>query len=82
MQFMVEFRLKPGAKDKAVEAFEKRGPNRTPGVTLESVWVGNHSDVAFALVQSADEALVATAAEQWSEFGTTRIHSVVDVQQF
>jgi hypothetical protein len=82
MLFMVEFRLKPGAKNKAVEAFEQRGPNRIPGVAFEKVWIGNHSDVAYVLIQSADEALVAKAAELWSEFGQTQIHSVVDIQQY
>jgi hypothetical protein len=82
MQFMVEFRLKPGAKSKAVETFEQRGPNRNPGVAFEKAWIGNHSDVAFVLVNSADEALVAKAAEQWSDFGQTQIHPVVDIQQF
>ena len=82
MKFMVEFRLKPGAKNKAVETFEKRGPSRNPGVAFEAAWIGSQSDVAFVLVNSADEALVAKAAEQWSEFGQTEIHSVVDIQQF
>jgi len=34
MKFMIEFRLKPGSKNKAAEAFEKRGPNRSSGVTF------------------------------------------------
>ena len=39
MKYMVEFRLKPGSKSKAVEYFESRGPNRNPGVTFRGAWV-------------------------------------------
>ena len=38
--------------------------------------------MAATKLRSADEALVAKAAEQWSEFGQTKIYSVVDIQQF
>ena len=79
---MVEFRLKPGTKNKAVEAFERRGPSRNPGVTFEGAWVGSHSDVAFVLVNSEDEGLVAKVAESWAAFGEAKIHAVIDVQQF
>jgi hypothetical protein len=82
MKFMAQFRLKPGAKNKAVEAFEQRGPNRNPGVTFLGAWVGNHSDVAFVLVEGEDEAHVAKAAEAWVPFGEAQIHSVIDVQQY
>ena len=82
MKFMVEFRLKPGAKNKAVEAFEQRGPNRIQGVTFEGAWIGNHSDVAFVLVDSEDEAHVTKVADLWSEFGQPQIHQVIDVQQY
>jgi hypothetical protein len=79
---MVEFRLKPDSRNKAVEAFEMRGPNRNPGVTFEGAWIGHHSDVAFVLVKSEDEAHVARVAELWSEFGQPQIHQVIDVQQY
>ncbi|MCI0540669.1 MAG: DUF3303 family protein, partial [Verrucomicrobiales bacterium] len=69
MQFIVEFQLKPGAKNQAVAAFEQRGPNRNPGVTLKGAWIGSRSDVAFILVDGADEAQVAKAAESWAAFG-------------
>ena len=82
MKFMVEFRLKPGAKNKAVETFEQRGPNRNPGVTFLGAWFGNHSDVAFVLVDGEDEAHVAKVAESWAAFGNAQIHSVNDIQQY
>jgi hypothetical protein len=82
MRFIVEFRIKPGMKNQAVEAFEQRGPNRNPGVTFEGAWVGNHSDVAFVLVDSEDAAHVAKVAEAWNGFGEAQIHSVIDIQQF
>jgi uncharacterized protein DUF3303 len=82
MQFMVEFRFQPGTKDKAVAAFEQRGPNRNPGVAFRGAWVGTKSDVVFVLVESQDEALVAKAAQSWSELGACQIHPVVDVQQY
>ncbi len=63
MKFMVEFELQPGTRNQAVEAFERRGPNRNPGVKFEGAWVGSRSDVAFVLVDGVDEGHVAKAAE-------------------
>jgi hypothetical protein len=82
MKFMVEFRVKPGNKNKALEAFEQRGPNRHPGVTFRGAWVGTHSDVVFVLAESADESLVTQAAQSWTESGDFRITEVVNVEQF
>ena len=82
MQFMVEFRLKPGTKQKAIEAFELRGPSRNPGVTFQNAWIGKHSDMVYVLAESADESQVAKVAEGWSAFGTYRIEPVIDVEQF
>jgi len=82
MKFMVEFQLQPGIKNKAVEAFEQRGPNRNPGVRFVGAWVGTKDDVAFVLVESADEALVAKAGQSWSDFSQHQIYPVIDVQQF
>lgn len=82
MKFMVEFQLKPGCKNKAVAMFEARGPNRDLAVTLRSAWVGTHSDVAFVLVESDAQELVAKVGERWREFGEFQIHPVIDVEQF
>ena len=82
MKFMVEFRLKPGSKNKAVLAFEQRGPNRTPGVTFRQAWIGASDDVVFVLTESTDEALVAKAAQSWSEHGQSQIYRVIDADQF
>ncbi len=82
MKFMVEFQVKPGGKNKVVEAFETRGPNRNPGVTFQGAWIGTNTDVVFALVESESEALVAKAGQSWGEFGAYHIHPVIDVQQF
>jgi hypothetical protein len=78
---MVELRLKSGVKSKALEAFEQRGPNRTPGVTLRGAWVADRKDLVFALLESADEALIAKAASSWGEFGDSQITSVHDIEQ-
>jgi gamma-glutamyl-gamma-aminobutyrate hydrolase PuuD len=82
MKFMVEFRVNAGSKNKVVEAFEQRGPNRNPGVTFHGAWIGKNSDVVFALVESADESLVTSAAKSWTEFDDYRITPVIDVEQF
>ncbi len=82
MTFMLEVTLKPGSRNKAIELFEQRGPNRNPGVTFEGGWIGAHSDVLFVLVESADESLVAGAARSWSEVGEFRITQVIDFEQF
>ena len=82
MKFMIEFRLKPGSKNKAVEAFEKRGPNRSPGVTFRQAWVATSDDVVFVLAEGTDEAHVTAAAQAWSEHGQSQIFRVIDVEQF
>lgn len=82
MKFMVEFRLKPGSKNKAAEVFEQRGPNRTPGVTFRQAWIGASTDVVFVLVESSDEALVGKLAQSWSEHGQSQIYRVIDAEQF
>ena len=82
MQFMVQFQLKPGAKGKAVQAFELRGPSRNQGVTFQGAWIGTSSDIVYVLAESAEESLVAKAAEGWSEFGTCKIEPVIDVEDF
>lgn len=82
MKFMVEIRLNPGGRNTAVAAFEERQPSRNRDVIVEGAWIGHHSEVAFVLVESEDEAHVAKAAELWSEFGQPQIHQVLDVQQY
>jgi Protein of unknown function (DUF3303) len=82
MKYMVEFSVKSGNKNKAVQAFEQRGPNRNPGVTFRGAWIGKNSDVVFVLVESADESLVTSAAKSWAELGDFRITQVIDVEQF
>jgi hypothetical protein len=82
VKFIVEFRMQPGSKNKAIAAFEQRGPNRSPGVTFRNAWIGARSDVVFVLAESADEALVMQAAKSWSETGDFRITPVIDVEQF
>jgi hypothetical protein len=82
MKFMAQFRLKPGAKNQAVEVFEQRGPNRNPGVRFLGAWVGNHADVAFVLVDAEDEACAAKAAEAWAAFGEAQICQVIEIQQY
>jgi uncharacterized protein DUF3303 len=82
MKFIVELRLKPGCKNRAVEAFEARGPNRFPGVNFREAWIGKHSDVAFVLLESADEQTVVAAAKTWTEFGDCQITEVIAGEDF
>ena len=82
MKFMVQFRLKPDMKSKAVEYFENRGPNRNPGVTFRGAWIGKDSDVVFVLVESTDEALVTSVGQSWGQFGMHEAFPVVDIQQY
>ena len=81
MKFMVQFQLRPETKNKALEAFEQRGPNRNPDVTLRELWVGTNSSAVFVLVESEDQALVEKAGRAWAEFGTYQICPVIDAQQ-
>jgi len=73
--------VSPG-RNRVVEAFEQRGPNRSPGVTFQGAWIGKNSDVVFALVESADESLVTEAAKSWSAIDNFRITQVIDVSQY
>ena len=82
MKFIVEFRLKPGSKNKAVDIFETRGPNRNPGVSFRQAWVGTKSDVVFVLVESESESLVISVAQSWGAHGDYQIHPVIEVEQF
>ena len=82
MKFMIEFSVKSGDKNKALQAFDQRGPNRSPGVTLQGAWIGKNADVVFALVESADESLVTSAAKSWTELGDFRVTPVINVEQF
>jgi len=82
MKFLVEFQLKPDSKVKAVEMFERIGPNRNPGVAFRGAWVGTRDDLVFVLTESDEEELVQRVAEAWSEFGTHRIHPLIDVENF
>lgn len=82
MKFIVEFRLKTGNKNQALAAFEERGPNRSPGVIFRGAWIGTRSDVIFALVESADEALVSQAARSWKEDVDFEVTEVLDIEQF
>jgi hypothetical protein len=81
MKFMIQFRLKPGSKNKAMEVFERRGPSRNPGVTLRDAWIGAKSDVVFVLVESDELASVEKAGQSWAEFGSFEIFPVLDIQQ-
>ena len=80
MKTMVEFHLKSGSKERAL--FEERGPNRIPGVSLRSAWIGLRSDVVFVLVESPNEAAVAQAAEAWKGEGDYTIYPVLDIEQY
>ena len=82
MKFIVEFRLRPGCKDKLFEAFELRGPNRHPGVSFRGAWIGSRSDVAFALIESADESLLEKAGESWRDYAEFVTHPVIDVEDY
>jgi Protein of unknown function (DUF3303) len=82
MKFIVEYHLKPGSKNKVVELFEQRGPNRNPGVKFQGAWIGQTADIAFVLTESEDLALVESVAKTWSEHGSYEIHPVIDVEQF
>ncbi len=82
MKFVVEFRMQPGSKNRAIDAFEQRGPNRSPGVMYRNAWIGTRSDVVFVLAESEDEALTTQAAKSWSETGDFRVTPVIDVEQF
>jgi hypothetical protein len=80
--FIVEFRLKPGSKNKILEEFEKRGPNRNPGIALRSAWVGKQADVIFAIVDSTNDDAVTRACESWSESGEYIINPVINIEQY
>ena len=82
MKFFVEFELKPGNKNKMIEAFELRGSNRNPGVTLRGAWIGKNEEVVFVLAESDNEDLLVKAAQSWGEYGDYKITPVIDLEQY
>lgn len=80
--FIIEFRLKPGNKNKVVDLFELAGPNRASGVSFRNAWIGTRSEVIFVLCESTDEALVDQACQKWSDFGEHAIHPVINQEQY
>jgi hypothetical protein len=82
MKYLVEVHLNPGAKNQAIEAFEQRGPNRTPHIKFDKAWLGSRTEVAFIVVSSDSENHVAEACKAWSGFGTIKIHPVIDIEQY
>jgi len=82
MKFIVQFQIKPGLKNRLLEAFESQGPSRNPGVTFRGAWIGAHADVAFVLAESENESQVESAAKAWGEYGKYVITPVLDIEQF
>jgi hypothetical protein len=82
INFMVDVRLKPGSKNRAVDTFEQRGPNRDPTVKFHAAWMGANTDIAFVLIESQAETDVASAAENWNALGEIKIHPVIDIEQY
>lgn len=81
MKFVVEFRLNAGSKNKVLEIFESKGPNRVPGVHFRHAWIGTKSNVVFVVAESDSEAQINAAAETWKEHGSYQIHPVIDIEQ-
>ena len=48
----------------------------------DQVPVNTDESVAVALVESADESLVTTAAKSWTQTGNFRITPVIDLEQY
>ena len=82
MKFFVQFKLKPGNKQKVLELFELRGPNRNPSVTLKGAWIGKKEEVIYVLAESEDETILENAAQEWGQFGEYQITPVIDLEQY
>ena len=82
MKYIVEVTLRPGAKNKLVDAFELRGPNRNPGVKFLGAWVGRQAEVLFILVESESEEHLDSAAQSWGDFGERRVIPVIDIDAY
>lgn len=82
MKYMIEFRVKPGQRDPALNRFEEFGPNRIPGVAFRGAWVGARSDIVYALVESDDETLVSQAAQSWNAYADSTVNAVIDIEEY
>lgn len=82
MKFIIEFQLKPENRNAVMDSFEQRGPNRNPGVAFRGGWIGTKSAVAYVLVESDQESLVASAAASWADPSQYTITPVIDIEQF
>ena len=81
MKYMVQLKLKPGGKNKLLEQFDLRGPNRYPGVTFRDAWINTRAEIIFVLGESNEESQLARACESWLEHGDYTIHPVIDIDQ-
>lgn len=82
MKYMVEIRLKSGSKDKVMESFELRGPNRNPGVTYKGGWIATREEVVFVLVESDDDTSVEQALKNWNPPADVSVYPVIDIDQY
>ncbi len=82
MLYMVTLKIHAGQRNKAIEEFEARGPNRTPGVAFRGTWVATHDDVVYALIDARDEPAAEQACQAWSDFGDGKICPVVDIDKY
>lgn len=81
MKYIIKYTLKPGCRDKLLDAFELHGPTRLPGISFQNAWFDTRSNVAFVLYEGQDEAVVQQVAEGVAAFATSEIHPVTSVDQ-
>lgn len=82
MKYFVQFKFKPGNKQKMMEAFELLGPNRNPGVRLLGAWIAKNEEAIYAIAESNDDDLLGKAAQFWGGFGDYEITPVIDLDQY
>lgn len=82
MLYMLKLQISAGKRDQALAEFERRGPNRNPGVKFRGAWIAVKDDTAYALVEGTDEPAIENACQAWSEYGQWSVCPVVDIEKY
>lgn len=80
--FMLVIKLKPGIRNQLFDAFEQRGPSRSPGLRFVKAWIDSTSDTVFGVFESTDAKAMQEACKPWQEFGELQTYPVIDIEKY
>ena len=82
MLYMLEIRYTREQRDDALSYFWTHGTTHYEGkVTLKGAWVATHDQIAFAVVDAADEDEMVKAAAPLKQFGDVIFVKVTSIDE-